>query len=255
MKSYKGYFLDIDGTVIRGRQAIQGAKEFLWHLSEQQIPFLYLTNNSTRTRQQVSEMLEDFSFPASLEHIYTASMAVKRYLQQEMFVAKAYVIGQEGLLSAVQEAGCTVTADQPDVVIVGRDEQFSYQKMTQACIAIQQGAQLIGTSADRAFPTERGFIPGSGALIAGIQAATGVEPLFIGKPERIMMKYALEYIGLAASDVLMVGDNLETDIAAGHQMHMDTWLVFTGVTTPEIANLSPIKATYETESLLQSFVG
>jgi 4-nitrophenyl phosphatase len=181
--------------------------------------------------------------------VYTTALATAQYLKEELHSPRVYVIGEEGLTGAIQEAGCEITEEKPDVVVVGLDRQFTYEKMKKACLAIRAGAKFIGTNADRALPTEEGLLPGSGSLSMAIASATGVKPLFIGKPEVIMVRYALKRLGVAPSDVLVVGDNLETDIRAGVNSGMDTLLVYTGVTTPEMAEKADIRATYSVKSL------
>ncbi|MFD1443127.1 TIGR01457 family HAD-type hydrolase [Thermoactinomyces vulgaris] len=249
MNQYKGYLIDLDGTLYRGDQVIPGALEFVKRLDEDQIPYLFLTNNSTRSPEQVAEKLHRFGFPAEAEQVYTSSLACARYLEEKEDVKSVYIVGEEGLRQAITQAGFVVTDDHPDAVVVGLDRDFTYEKMKKAFLGIQAGAELIGTNADRALPTEEGFWPGSGSLAMGIAAAAGVEPRFIGKPEPVIMRYALEKLGCRKDEVLVVGDNLQTDILAGVRGGMDTLLVYTGITTPEMAKRSEIQATYAVDRL------
>ncbi|SEN56713.1 TIGR01457 family HAD-type hydrolase [Lihuaxuella thermophila] len=249
MKRYRGYLIDLDGTLFRGTELIPGALSFIEKLAGANIPFLYLTNNSSRPPEQVAEKLRGFGFPAEPDQVYTSALATAQYLKEEMDSPSVFVIGEEGLKRAIREAGICINEEQPEAVVVGIDRQFTYEKMKRACLAIRNGATLIGTNADRALPTEEGLLPGSGSLSIGIAAASGVEPLFIGKPEPIIMKYALEKLGTSPEETLVVGDNLETDILAGIRGGMDTLLVFSGITTHEMANKSRIRATYYLDSL------
>ncbi|MBH8598954.1 MULTISPECIES: TIGR01457 family HAD-type hydrolase [unclassified Thermoactinomyces] len=249
MKEYKGYFIDLDGTLYRGTELIPEALEFVRELDQKGIPHLYLTNNSSRTPEQVADKLRQFGFPARPGQVYTTALATAQYVQENFPDARVYVIGEEGLLQALKEKGCRITEEHPNAVVVGIDRGFTYKKMKKACLAIRAGATLIGTNADRALPTEEGLLPGSGSLVAGISAATGVKPLFIGKPEPIILRYALKKLGVAPEEVLIVGDNLDTDIRAGIEGGMDTLLVFTGITTPEMAEKAEIKATYTARNL------
>ncbi|SHE81695.1 4-nitrophenyl phosphatase [Seinonella peptonophila] len=249
MSQYKGYFFDIDGTIIRGEEAIDGAREFLHMLQANHLPFLYLTNNSSRKPQQLISMLRDFHFPVQLENIYTTSMAITRYLTEHWRGASVYVIGEDGLIEGVKKAGCVLKEQNPDVVVVGRDRGFNYEKLSTACYAVANGATLIGTSRDRAYPVDDRFLPGSGALVKAIETATRINAFYIGKPEQTIMQYALEYTGLEAEDVVMVGDNLETDIMVSQTMSMDTWLVLSGVTNERMAKESSLQPTYQTNSI------
>ncbi|MGA9175412.1 MAG: TIGR01457 family HAD-type hydrolase [Thermoactinomyces sp.] len=249
MKEYKGYFIDLDGTLYRGTELIPEALDFIRDLEQKGIPYLYLTNNSSRPPEQVAEKLRRFGFPARPAQVYTTALATAQYVRENLPSARVYVIGEEGLFKALEEAGCQITEDHPEAVVVGIDRQFTYEKMKKACLAIRAGAILIGTNADRALPTEEGLLPGSGSLVAGISAATGVKPLFIGKPEPIIIRYALKKLGVAPEEVLIVGDNLDTDIRAGIQGGMDTLLVFSGITTPEMAEKAEIKATHTARNL------
>lgn len=249
MKRYRGYLIDLDGTLFRGTELIPGALSFIEKLVDADIPFLYLTNNSSRTPERVAEKLRGFGFPASPDQVYTSALATAQYLKEEMRSPSVFVIGEEGLKRAIREAGICITEDHPEAVVVGIDRQFTYEKMKKACLAIRNGAKFIGTNADRALPTEEGLLPGSGSLSMGIAAAAGVEPLFIGKPEPIIMRYALNKLGTAPEETLVVGDNLDTDILAGIRGGMDTLLVFSGITTQEMAEKSRIRATYYLDSL------
>ena len=249
MKEYKGYLIDLDGTLYRGDQVIPGALDFVRWLSRKQIPYLFLTNNSTRSPEWVAEKLRRFGFPAEAEQVYTSSLACARYLEEKGEVESVYIVGEEGLHEAITGAGFVLADHRPDAVVVGLDREFTYEKMKTAFLGIQAGAELIGTNADRALPSEEGFWPGSGSLAMGIAAAAGVSPRFIGKPEPVMMNYALEKLGCEKEEVLVVGDNLQTDILAGVRGGMDTLLVYTGITTPEMAKRSEIQATYAVDCL------
>lgn len=249
MKHFQGYLIDLDGTLFRGTELIDGALEFIEWLHEQDVPYLYLTNNSTRTPEEVAKKLRGFGFPATAEQVYTSALASAEYVKQELNASSAYVIGEAGLLEALQEQGIRITEENPDVVVSGLDRSFTYDKMIKACLSIRAGATFIGTNGDRALPTEAGLLPGSGSLAMGIAYATGVHPLFIGKPEPIIMRYALRVLNVPPKRVLVIGDNLDTDILAGVKSGIDTLLVYTGITTKEMAQASDVRATYEAEDL------
>lgn len=253
MKQYKGYFIDLDGTLFRGDEMIPGAPEFVAHLNRNQIPYLYLTNNSTRSPEWVAHKLQRMGYPAKEDQVFTTALATARYLKDKEESMSVYVVGEEGLFQAISDAGIVIADQNPDAVVVGLDRSFTYEKMKKACLAIRAGAKLIGTNADLALPTEEGLWPGSGSLAIAIAAAAGTEPFFIGKPEPVIMHYALKKIGLKPEEVLVVGDNLQTDISAGINGGMDTLLVYTGVTTPQMAKSSDIKATYAAYNLSSWF--
>jgi len=253
MKTYQTYLLDLDGTLYRGKEVIPGAREFVRWLKDSGFDYLYFTNNSSRPPGQVAEKLRTFGFPAEPEQVMTSSMATARFLQEETkgTVHSVYAIGEEGLLTALREAGFRFDEERPDAVVVGIDRDFHYDKMKKACLAIRNGARFIGTNGDKALPTEEGLLPGNGSLCAAIAAATGVDPVFVGKPEPFMVHYALERLGSKPGETLVVGDNLMTDIRAGAVGGIDTLLVYTGVTTREQAAASDIRPTYEVDNLLQ----
>jgi 4-nitrophenyl phosphatase len=249
MKRYRGYLLDLDGTLYQGEQAIKGAQIFVGRLREQGIPHLYLTNNSSRTPEQVAAKLRRLGFPAEAEQVFTSAQSAARHLTGNGDRPRVYVIGEEGLRSALQDAGCRLVQEKADAVVVGIDRQFSYEKLKRACLAIRAGARFIGTNGDRVIPSEEGLLPGNGSLCAAITAATGVNPVFTGKPEPLIFQYALEILGTSPEETLVVGDNLETDIRGGRDAGMATLLVFTGVTAPEDYQSSAIRATHAVEDL------
>lgn len=233
IKDYKGYLIDLDGTMYKGTEPIPEAPDFIKRLREANKPFLFLTNNSTSSPEEVAKKLtEKFGVEAYEDEIYTSSLATADYLKT-LGGSTAYVIGEKGLYEAVEQAGFTMEEENPDHVVMGLDRQVTYEKFEKATLAIQKGANFIATNKDTNLPSERGMLPGAGSLIGLVEIATRVKPTFVGKPEAIIMDEAMKKIGLEREDVLMVGDNYETDILAGIQNDIDTLLVFTGFTTKE----------------------
>ncbi len=228
---YKGYFIDLDGTAHRGKEVIHEALEFVKQLQKRQIPYLFVTNNSTKTPEMFVEFLSEFGYPVSVEHIYTPALATAQFIADQKPNASVYAIGEIGLKTALEEKGLTLTENNPDYVVIGLDRQIDYHKLSVAALAIRQGAMFISTNGDIAIPTEKGLLPGNGALTAVLTTTTGVQPFFIGKPEAVIMQKALEYIGLPKEDVAMIGDNYFTDILAGISIGMPTIFVETGVST------------------------
>ncbi len=228
---YKGYLIDLDGTAYHGTRVINETLSFVKKLNAQGIPYLFLTNNSTKTPEMVAGLLKEIGYPVTEEQVYTPSLATAQYIYDENPPAKVFMIGEVGLEKALLEKGLTITDDQPDYVVIGLDREINYEKLSLACLAIRNGATFISTNGDIAIPTERGLLPGNGALTSVLTVATGVNPIFIGKPERIIMEKALELIGLDALEVAMIGDNYFTDILAGIHAGMPTIYIEGGVST------------------------
>ncbi|KUP05294.1 HAD family hydrolase [Bacillus coahuilensis p1.1.43] len=249
MKKYKGYLIDLDGTMYRGSEVIKEAGEFVGRLKAANIPYLFVTNNSSRRPGQVADKLKKFGIDATEEQVFTTSMATANYIASQKQDASVYIIGEEGIQSAVTEAGLTMVNDNPDYVVVGIDRSISYEKLALGCLGVRNGATFISTNGDIAIPTERGLLPGNGSLTSVITVSTQTQPIFIGKPEPIIMEQALNVLGIPKEDVIMVGDNYDTDIMAGIRSGMDTLLVHTGVTTPEILKDKDVQPTYVIESL------
>ncbi|MFC4023717.1 TIGR01457 family HAD-type hydrolase [Oceanobacillus longus] len=249
MKKYKGYLIDLDGTMYRGTEPIDGAAEFVDILSKKGIPYLFVTNNSSKTQEDVSNKLNSMGIKSEPNQIVTTSMATANYIRSQKEHARCYIIGEEGLHHALEASGMVITDEDCDFVVTGIDRQVTYEKLTKACLAVRSGATFISTNSDIAIPTERGLLPGNGALTSVVAVSTGQQPIFIGKPEAIIMEEALTILGLDKEETLMVGDNYNTDMMAGINAGMDTLMVFTGVTPyRELPNLV-IQPTYHVHGL------
>ncbi len=233
MRKYQGYLIDLDGTMYMGTERIPEAADFIRKLNELNIPYLFVTNNSTRTPAQVAEKLRSFSIPAEEEQVFTTSMATANYIYEQKKDATVYLIGEEGLKAAMDEKGFAYGGEHADYVVIGLDREISYEKLAVGCLAVRNGAAFISTNADIALPTERGFMPGNGSLTSVISVSTQTEPVFIGKPEPIIMEQALKVLGTDKEHTIMVGDYYDTDIKAGINAGIDTLLVLTGVTKKE----------------------
>ncbi|HES9304377.1 TIGR01457 family HAD-type hydrolase [Streptococcus pyogenes] len=247
---YKGYLIDLDGTIYQGKNRIPAGERFIKRLQEKGIPYLLVTNNTTRTPEMVQSMLANqFHVETGIETIYTATMATVDYMNDMNRGKTAYVIGETGLKSAIAAAGYVEELENPAYVVVGLDSQVTYEMLAIATLAIQKGALFIGTNPDLNIPTERGLMPGAGALNALLEAATRVKPVFIGKPNAIIMNKSLEVLGIQRSEAVMVGDNYLTDIIAGIQNDIATILVTTGFTRPEEVPTLPIQPDHVLSSL------
>ncbi|MBJ8325420.1 TIGR01457 family HAD-type hydrolase [Streptococcus pacificus] len=250
--TYKAYIIDLDGTIYKGKNRIPEGEKFVHHLQERQIPYLFLTNNTTRTPQMIKDMLsQQFNINTGLETIYTASLATLDYMNDLGKEKTAYVLGEEGLKSAIYDAGYVEDTKSPAYVVVGLDRTLDYEKLSIATLAILNGATFIGTNPDLNIPTEKGLQPGAGALLAFLEAATRVNPTIIGKPEAIIIEKALAILDVDKKDAIVVGDNYKTDIRAAIDNGIASLLVTTGFTKPEEVRSLPIKPDFVLNSLAE----
>ncbi|MFR8086371.1 MAG: TIGR01457 family HAD-type hydrolase [Leuconostoc gelidum] len=252
MTHYKTYFIDLDGTIYQGKTKYPSGKRFIDRLQKADIPYLFVTNNSTKNPVDVANNLtNNHDIPTTPEQVYTSAMATADYLSLHMPLStKIYVIGEIGLTESLTNAGFTLVNDaHADAVVVGLDRHVTYQKLTIATSAIKSGAKFIATNNDTNLPTENGLAPGAGAIIAAVQTATQTTPLIIAKPESPIMTGALQRMAVKEADVVMVGDNYNTDILAGINNNIDTLLVYSGVSTPEQVKQVIPKPTYAVQSL------
>lgn len=234
MKQYKGYLIDLDGTMYKGADEIDGAKQFIDYLNQHDIPHLYVTNNSTKVPEDVVKKLAGFGIEAKPEEVVTSALATAHYIKQENAQASIYVIGEGGLRQALLNQGLTLIDDtHVDYVVVGLDTKVDYDKFSQGTLGVRNGAKFISTNQDISIPNERGFLPGNGAITSVITTSTKVQPTFIGKPQPIIMDMAMDVINLSKEEVAMVGDLYETDIMSGINAGIDTIHVQTGVTSKE----------------------
>lgn len=256
MTNYQTYLIDLDGTMYRGKDKIPEAKVFIDRLIEHNLDYYFLTNNSTKTPQQVADnLVNNHQITASAEQIITPSLATAAYVK-DMFEDdpsnhSAYVIGEYGLKSAIFGTGIKLEETTPDVVIVGLDYDVTYHKFELATLAIKRGAFFIGTNADTNLPNERGLVPGAGSVISLVETSTQQKAKYIGKPEPDIIDFAANAKGFDRNTAVMVGDNYNTDIKCGLNAGLDTLLVYTGVSTHEDIEKAPKKPTHQVESLDQ----
>ncbi|MDT8858641.1 TIGR01457 family HAD-type hydrolase [Alkalihalobacillus sp. MEB130] len=251
MKGYKGFLIDLDGTMYRGTEKIDEAVTFVKELEKRGLPYLFVTNNSTKRPDQVAEHLREFDVPATTEHVFTTSMATATYISEQKKKARVCMIGEEGLKHALEEEGHQIVESDADFVVMGLDRAITYEKLATAALNIRAGATFIATNGDVALPTERGLLPGAGSLISVLSVTTGVTPKFIGKPESIIVEQALEVIGLTKEETIMIGDNYHTDILAGIRAGMDTLMVYTGVSTKDQVEGFEDKPTHAIDTLAE----
>lgn len=229
----RGLLIDLDGTLYHGTHRIDGADTLIAYLAETKLPYRFVTNNSSATPKDVADRLMNMGIPAVPEDVCTSAQASAGYIASLQSGASVYVIGEAGLRHAVQEAGLLLTEEQPDFVLQGIDRSINYETLTKAVRYIHGGATFILTNPDLLLPSTDGLIPGAGSIGAMLTAAGGKEPIVIGKPSSILMKYSLEEIGLSAAETWVIGDNMATDIAFGHNAGCGTILVLTGLTNAQ----------------------
>ncbi|MBL0388425.1 TIGR01457 family HAD-type hydrolase [Tumebacillus sp. ITR2] len=235
LRDIETFLIDLDGTLYRGNEVIEDAPAFIEWLQSSGRRYLYVTNNSSRTPEQVADHLRHLGIPAQTEDVFTSSQVAAEYIKTDGRSGKrVFAVGEGGLYTALTEAGCEVVKEGPaDYVVQGIDRDFSYEKLKHASLLIQSGALFISTNVDKALPTEHGLLPGSGSLAAAIRTASGTEPLVMGKPAARMIDFAIERLGVSKDRAVVVGDNLETDILAGVNADVRTVLVLTGFSKEE----------------------
>ncbi len=233
MKPPKNYLIDMDGVLVRGRTAIPGADVFLGRLKERGAQYLVLTNNPLYTQKDLSLRLESAGLPVEPKRIFTSAMATTAFLKTQKHNGKLYVIGESGLKEPLLEAGFVLTEDSPDYVVLGETRSYNLEAVTKAIRLIVRGSRFIATNPDPSGPGENGLEPACGAMAALIEKACRVSAFFIGKPNPLMMRTALNYLGVHSENTVMVGDRMDTDIVAGVESGMETILVLSGVTGME----------------------
>nr|WP_228281605.1 HAD-IIA family hydrolase [Rubrobacter marinus] len=226
----KNYFIDMDGVLMRGAAPIPGAADFIGRLVERGAKFLLLTNNSLFTPRDLRLRLERSGLEVPPESIYTSAMATARFLHSQHPEGTAYVIGESGLTTALHEVGYTLTDTDPRYVVIGETASYSFERIARAIRLVAAGASFIATNPDVKGPSETGLIPATGAMAALISSASGVKPYFVGKPNPLMMRTALNAIDAHSEDSVMIGDNMDTDVIMGIESGLETILVLSGVT-------------------------
>ncbi len=228
-----GYLIDMDGVIYRGDKLIPGSDYFIQSLLEKQIPFLFLTNNSQRSRCDVVLKLANLGISVETKHIFTCAISTARFLAQQTPAGSAYVVGDAGLLNALHINGYAINETNPDYVVVGEGRLINFEVLEKALKLIMDGAKLIATNLDPNCPIDGGIRPGCGATISFLETASGRKALNLGKPSPIMMRMARNELDLRTEEVTMIGDTMDTDILGGLQMGYRTVLVYSGSTQPQ----------------------
>ncbi|MEN6356262.1 MAG: HAD-IIA family hydrolase [Armatimonadota bacterium] len=237
----KSYLLDMDGVLVRGSSAIPGAQQFIERLLGNDIRFAVLTNNPMYTPRDLQHRLSLVGLNVPHDRLFTAAMATAQFLHTQMPDGSAYVIGEAGLTSALHDVGYLQTERDPDYVVLGETTNYNFERISKAVRLVAAGARFIATNPDPSGPSEKGIEPACGAMAALMQKATGIAPYFIGKPNPLMMRSALRFLGAHSEETVMVGDRMDTDIVAGMESGMDTIMVLTGVTTSDMITKFPYR--------------
>lgn len=240
----KNYLIDMDGVLVSGRTIIPGADQFVARLQASGAEFLVLTNNPLYTPGDLAHRFRLIGLDIPAERIFTSAMATARFLRSQKANATAFVIGESGLTSPIHEVGYVITDVDPDYVVLGETHSYNLEQITTAIRLVAAGAHFIATNPDPSGPGEGGIVPACGAMAALIERATGVTPFFVGKPNPLMMRMALNYLDVHSEDTVMVGDRMDTDIIGGVQAGMETILVLTGVTREENVRRFPYQPTH-----------
>ena len=224
------WLMDMDGVLVQEESAIPGANEFLTRLRELGLPFLVLTNNSIYTQRDLAARLRRSELDVPEESIWTSALATAQFLGDQRPGGSAFVIGESGLTTALHSVGYTLTERDPDYVVLGETRTYSFENITQAIRLISAGARFIATNPDNVGPTPDGLLPATGSVAALISRAAGVDPYYVGKPNPLMMRSALNAIEAHSETTAMIGDRMDTDVVAGLEAGLETILVLTGVT-------------------------
>lgn len=249
MNKIKNYITDMDGVLVRGDTLIPGAAEFIEGLQANQTPYLVLTNNPKYTPRDLSHRLVTMGLNIPETSLFTSAMATARFLDSQRPDGTAFVIGDSGLTEAIHNVGYVITDIRPDYVVLGETTTYNYDMLTKAIRLIEAGSRFVATNPDVSGPTEHGIVPGCGAVAALIEQATGKSPFYVGKPNPLMMRTALNYLGVHSEDTVMIGDRMDTDIIAGVESGMDTILVLSGVTKEADIDRFPYRSTHVFKSI------
>jgi HAD superfamily hydrolase (TIGR01457 family) len=252
LPAYTAYLIDLDGVIYRGEQLLPGAKDFVAWLDTRQKKYLFLTNNSFASEMQVIEKLARLGITTNKSHILGAGQAAVRTIARRFAGARVYVVGEQALTDMVQAHHLTaVSADsrEADVLLVGLDRDFNYKKLTNAAAVVRAGAHFIAINRDAALPIIGDLIPGCGAMVAAIEAASGITPEVIGKPQPALLQEAMQQLASRPDETIMIGDSLDIDIAGGKAAHTSTLLVLSGKDSRESLAKSRFKPDFVYENL------
>ncbi|HBC80278.1 MAG TPA: TIGR01457 family HAD-type hydrolase [Bacteroidales bacterium] len=244
IKEKKGFIIDMDGVIYHGNILLPGVTTFLKWLEDTGKCYLFLTNSSQRTQKELQEKLQRLGINVGEEHFYTSALATAGFLASQKPNGSAYIIGDAGLIHALYSIGYTINNVNPDYVIVGDTNSYSFEKIEMAVNLVLKGARLIGTNPDISGPVETGISPSVKALIAPIEIASGKKAYYVGKPNPLMMRIALKKLGVKREEAIVIGDRMDTDVRCGLESEIDTVLVLSGITSRAEIDNFPYRPQY-----------
>jgi NagD protein len=243
------WLTDMDGVLVHEEVPIPGATEFIDALKESGRPFLVLTNNSIFTPRDLRSRLLGSGIEVPEDAIWTSALATAQFLSDQRPGGSAYVVGEAGLTTALHDVGYVLTDRDPDYVVLGETRTYSFEAITRAIRLIDAGARFLATNPDTSGPSQQGKLPATGSVAALISTATGQQPYYIGKPNPLMMRSALNRLGAHSETAVMIGDRMDTDIISGLEVGMRTIHVGTGSTRPEEVARFPYRPTWQVDSI------
>ena len=240
-KPVESWLTDMDGVLVHEGQPVPGAPEFVGRLRRSGKPFLILTNNSIYTARDLQARLARIGIVVPETAIWTSALATAQFLDDQRPGGTAYVLGEAGLTTALHNAGYILSNLEPDYVVLGETRTYSFEAITTAIRLIMSGARFICTNPDPVGPSNEGVLPAVGSVAALISKATNIEPYFVGKPNPMMMRSALNTIGAHSETTAMIGDRMDTDVLCGLEAGLETILVLTGISTRADADRFPYR--------------
>ncbi len=250
LSAVRGFLLDMDGTFYLSDRLLEGALRFIDVLREQRKEFLFLTNNSSKHRRQYAEKIRGLGLPLNEESVLTSGEATALFLKEKHPGASIFLVGTPSLEEEFRQHGFRLVEQEPQLLVLGFDTTLTYQKLWRLCDFVRAGIPYIATHPDFNCPTEKGFMPDVGAMIAFVKAATGREPdLVVGKPNRLIVDAAAVKMNLQVNQLVMIGDRLYTDIALGKSSGIVTVLVLSGETKVGDLQDSPFQPDYTFQNL------
>lgn len=244
IKKKLGFICDMDGVVYHGNRILPGVKEFVNWMIDNDKRFVFLTNSPEKTPHELSMKLARMGLEVSPDHFYTSALATATFLSSQKPGCTAYVIGEAALTKALYDQGIYMNDVNPDYVVLGETRSYSFEKIEKAIELVNKGAKLIGTNPDICGPTDKGIMPATGALIAPIELSTGKKAYFVGKPNPLMLRQGLRKINCHSSEIVFIGDRMDTDIIAGIESNVDTVLVLSGMHQMEDVDKFPYRPKY-----------
>ncbi|KQY60294.1 HAD family hydrolase [Aeromicrobium sp. Root495] len=242
-KCVKSWLTDMDGVLVHEESALPGAADFIATLKDHGLPFLVLTNNSIFTPRDLRARLLAAGIDVPETAIWTSALATAQFLSEQRPEGTAYVIGEAGLTTALHDVGYVMTTRDPEYVVLGETRTYSFEAITRAIQLIERGARFIATNPDATGPSPSGSLPATGSVAALITKATGVEPYFVGKPNPLMMRSALNRLEAHSETTVMIGDRMDTDVLSGLEAGLRSILVLTGSTSADQVDRFPFRPT------------